>query len=180
MNVYVSMHPLFPYSQNATKLTMTGELKRSSIHSLVLTISDPRGALRNGPQGDEKSLAGEALIRAHELWQDTCFECFWSEPGKTDYYEMNASAGGKWNVYHFDSYRAPQPPRETDDYRVTEVTVKEGEVHITVQSELELPPVLECGITMIANTNDGEQYYALAHKGTEPDFHVRESFVVRV
>lgn len=176
------MHPLFPYEQNTAKVSLSGTVERRDEKTLVLTydIIDPRGVLKNAPQGAEQNIEGNALVRAHELWKDTCFELFWSEPGKENYFECNVNVEGKWNVYTFDSYRNPKPPVEASEYRVTKVAVGEGMIEAEIVCNETLPLSLECALTAIVNTEEGEFFYATAHKGKEPDFHVRESFVVRV
>ncbi len=135
------MHPLFPYSQNSVKIIVSGSIARIDTESLKVTfeLMDPRGALQNGPEGTETRFRESELTRAHELWKDTCFELFWSEVGKSDYYECNVSAGGKWNIYHFDSYRNPVPPQEATAYRVTEVEVEEGRIAFTIASTAPVP-----------------------------------------
>ncbi len=174
------MYPLFPYEQNTAKVSLTGTVVRKDEKTLLLTydVINPRGALIHGPER-EVVYESHALVRAHELWKDTCFELFWSEPGMDSYFECNVNVEGKWNIYTFDSYRNPKPPVEATQYRITKVTVGEGMIEAEIVCEETLPLTLECGLTAIVNTTEGEFFYATAHKGKEPDFHVRESFVVR-
>ena len=176
------MHPLFPFSQNTSKITLSGSVERLDEQSLKVTfhISDPRASLIHGPQGELIKSEEERLIRKHELWKDTCFEFFFSLRESDDYYECNVNTKGEWNMYHFDSYREPQPPHETDAYHVVSIETKEGEIIATIRSEKVLPVTLEAGLTAIIMTNDGESFYAVAHKGSEPDFHMRESFILEV
>ncbi len=176
------MHPLFPFTQNTSKITLSGNVERLGVQSLKVTfhISDPRGALKNGPEGDVRHYAEHELTRAHELWKDTCFEFFFSVPLHDDYYECNLNTKGKWNMYYFDSYRTPQPPRETNQYRLIAVETVEGEISAIISSEKALPNTLEVGITAIVVTSEGESFYAVAHKGNEPDFHLRESFMLKI
>lgn len=43
--------------------------------------------------------------RRDELWQSTCFEAFFAEPGQERYWEINLAPNGHWNVYRLDRYR---------------------------------------------------------------------------
>ena len=176
------MYPLFPFSQNTSKITLSGSVERQDEHSLKVTflISDPRGALIYGPQGEHIKYDEERLVRKHELWKHTCFELFISSKGSESYYECNVNTKGEWNMYHFDSYRMPQPPTETEAYRVVSIECKEGEITAVIRSRDELPSVLDCALTAVIVTTHGESFYALAHKGEKPDFHIRESFVMEV
>ncbi len=176
------MHPLFPFSQNTSKITLSGSVERVDNTSLKVSflISDPRGALIHGPQGEYIKYDEERLMRKHELWKDTCFEFFFSIPQRDTYYECNLNTKGEWNMYCFDSYRTPQPPTETEAFRVVSIACKEGEITAVIGSQDELPSVLDCALTAVIVTTSGESYYAIAHKGEKPDFHVRESFVLEV
>lgn len=181
--VYAScMHPLFPYEQNTAKVSLLGKVERRDEHTLMLTydIVNPRGIVKNAPHGEEQRITGNRLIRAHELWKDTCFELFFSEPGSGEYFECNVNVKGKWNVYAFTAYRNPMPPQEVPVFRVTSVRVGEGILAAEIVGELPLPRTLECGLSAVINTTQGEFFYATSHKSTKPDFHMRESFVVRV
>lgn len=173
------MHPLFPFRQNMLKLSVTGSVERRGTRSLVITyeITDPRGVLRGGPHG-LCEVSGDALVRAHELWKDTCFEFFWSEPGLTSYYECNVESGGKWNVYFFDTYRHPMPPQETDQYDVTRIRSSEGQVQVFLEAKTPIPATLECSFTAVLMTQEGAQFYAGKHGGRDPDFHIRTTLCI--
>lgn len=175
------MKKLLPYGENTILLGLEVELVRADERTLVLRflLSDPDAIVRNGPV-HEVMYEGESLMRAHELWKDTCFECFWGESGKEEYYECNLSVEGKWNVYRFDSYRNPAPPKEALDYRVTKITTSQGRLEAEIVCDTTLPESFNCSLTAILNTKDGELFYALTHAGNQPDFHIRESFVLTV
>ena len=44
-------------------------------------------------------------LRQDNLWETTCLEFFFSEPGAVSYWEVNLSPCGHWNLYGFDDYR---------------------------------------------------------------------------
>lgn len=177
------MHPLFPFAQHTQKLSLMGSVDRlrsTNVIQCTYEIIDPRMVLRHGPTSDQSVYEKDNLVRADDLWRDTCFELFWSELDHEDYFECNIQANGQWNIYHFDSYRSPQVPRETSEYQVVRIVSEEGRVECTIEREAPLPRRLECGLSAVIMTDSGELFYALTHKGTVPDFHIRESFVVRI
>ncbi len=96
------------------------------------------------------------------------------------------SPSSAWNVYHMDAYRRigfraepgiQQLPFEfqtTDDRYLLEVA-------LDLTPLLPADQTIQVGITAIIQTLDGnETYWALAHPGPQADFHVRESFILRL
>ena len=55
------------------------------------------------------------------------------------------------------------------------------ELSVDLNLILQANDALQLGITTIIQTSNGnEMYWALSHPGTNADFHLRESFVVRI
>lgn len=118
---------------------------------------------------------------ADGLWEHTCFEAFIAAGDGPAYREFNFSPSGQWAAYGFSAYRqrdgfkAPVPPRL-------------GLRRLAGQLELEavLPPELlppgaglRLGLTAVVEGADGgKTYWALAHPGPRPDFHLREAFAL--
>jgi hypothetical protein len=118
--------------------------------------------------------------RADGLWQDTCFELFFAAPGATTYHEVNLAPSGDWNVYRFTGYRhagEPDPTLATLPFTVTRD--RDG---LRVAALVAAPSsLLEIGLTAIVRDRAGAiSHWALHHAGDRPDFHRRESFVLRV
>lgn len=44
--------------------------------------------------------------RRDGLWQSTCFEAFLGVVGERQYWELNLSCSGDWNLYRFEGYRS--------------------------------------------------------------------------
>jgi hypothetical protein len=100
---------------------------------------------------------------------------------------VNLSPAGDWNVYRFDAYRdgmRPEPrvaPPSLD--AATDATGR-----FTLAATLDLAPIaelvsvpLDVGIAAVVESAAGAQsYWALLHTAPQPDFHRRESFVVRL
>ena len=62
--------------------------------------------------------------RHFNLWQQTCFEAFIQPAGGAKYYEINLSPAKAWNVFSFESYRAPQPPTEVPGVEILKFEVE--------------------------------------------------------
>ena len=118
----------------------------------------------------------QPVPRAHELWKMTCFEAFWSLPNMDKYWELNLSPWGQWNLYAFDRYREPQPPRECFEAQLLSLNVAQA----TIEATLQIPTnwvTLEMSLCAVVRTHDlGVQYYSSCHAGNKPDFHLRQSF----
>lgn len=121
--------------------------------------------------------------RQDELWKHTCVEAFFSTAGCRHYYEFNGSPSGDWALYRFDAYRegmskpaiTPAPVLRRLDRRPSMLEI---EWHIPRFSE---EPIDCAAITAILQNNAGETtYWALAHVGEKPDYHLRESFVYAI
>ncbi|MCC7442472.1 MAG: DOMON-like domain-containing protein [Bdellovibrionales bacterium] len=127
--------------------------------------------------------ASASPTRRDELWRRTCFELFWGEAGAESYWEGNFSPSGDWAVYRFDRYRAGMRPEE----RISALLQPDPPPSATarlwrMECSLDLnrcgaPPLLQLSATCVLETRAGGiHYWALAHTGPKPDFHLRSSF----
>jgi len=125
---------------------------------------------------------------ADGLWRHTCCELFAGVVGDAAYREFNCSPSGQWAMYDFSAYRrrdssAPHPPLPAP--RISFATAAQG---WTLQARLDalaLPGVaarhIEIGVAVVLEAADGTlSYWAPRHAATRPDFHRRESFVLRL
>ncbi|MBD2439113.1 DOMON-like domain-containing protein [Nostoc sp. FACHB-110] len=122
--------------------------------------------------------------RKHELWQDTCFEFFVGLKNATSYWEFNLSPAGDWNIYRFDHYRQGMQT-ETTFIELPFHVEKSASFTLNLQLDLAkiIPPdqKIDVAITsVIKQQNNQITYWALAHKGTKPDFHLRDSFIIEL
>jgi hypothetical protein len=141
-----------------------------------------RGSLdtiRLPPPGD--------LRRDDRLWEHTCAEAFVATESAPGYVELNVSPSRAWAAYAFTAYREPAPlaPRHLEPRIVVEREhdVLTLDVHVDLA---ELSPaypdaVLDIGLTTVIEGADGGiSYWALRHPCTQPDFHHRDGFVLRL
>jgi hypothetical protein len=140
-------------------------------------------------QGDLNSIAIDPLVispsRQPELWQDTCLEFFIGVPGDRNYWEFNLSPSGEWNVFHLDDYR--QGLRDEAAFSSLPFTVERRENSLLLSLKFDLSKIisldrdLEVSVTaVIKSTQDAISYWALTHTGKEADFHLRDSFILKM
>jgi hypothetical protein len=128
---------------------------------------------------------GSSPSRADELWKTTCFELFLQPLGKKNYWEVNFSPRGDWNVYSFEDYRAGMGP----EFRIATVKLEqlesnEKKTRVVFSADffgLSLRHFeLRIGVTAVLETADGAKtYWAIKHASDKPDFHKPESFTHR-
>jgi hypothetical protein len=122
--------------------------------------------------------------RKDELWKSTCFEFFMAIKDQPEYWEFNMSPSDDWNVYHMDAYRRIGFREETSIQHLEFEAFNNADM-FALNVTIDLKPIfqdskpLEIGITAIVQTKDGNQsYWALTHPASDPDFHLRESFIL--
>ena len=172
---------LIPYPlTQIPNISIAGELERIenqlSIHYTV--------------QGDIENIllpeSSASAARQDDLWKATCFEFFFAIPNSPEYWEANISPSNAWNFYHMDAYRRIGFREETRTQQLPfEFQKTDGKYLLDVS--MNLGPILyveqkiQVGITAIIQTTDGnEAYWALAHPGSQADFHLRESFIINL
>jgi hypothetical protein len=129
--------------------------------------------------------AVEIPIRQFALWEGTCLEFFLAPIGQSDYWEFNLSPSGNWQVFHLDDYR--QGLRDEAAINYLPFTVQQTsdslqlELSIDLTALVEPNTALQMGITAVIQTKDADySYWAIQHSGTEADFHLRDSFKIRL
>ncbi|HEY8270954.1 MAG TPA: hypothetical protein VIG33_08695 [Pseudobdellovibrionaceae bacterium] len=119
--------------------------------------------------------------RQDGLWQATCFEAFLSPLGSSKYFEFNFSLNPAWNAYKFESYRLPQPAAPTEEFVLKSMGWDAVKKRLLVELENKtFYSQFRVGLTAILLEKNGTKHYcALAHKGTQPDFHLMKSFILQ-
>lgn len=138
------------------------------------SLLDPERKILNAPTGAH----WQHPTRVHGLWVSTCFEAFFALPGEHGYWELNLSAAGEWNLYHFDSYRKPQPPQESMDFSLVGFHTSPNGISCLLEGDNSLSNI-EASLCAVIQTCDQSFYYSTHHAGEKPDFHRRESFSLK-
>lgn len=173
-----SLRP-FHEAESQPNVKITGSIGRSSnTLSISYTISDPFLKLVV-PE------SAEMPARKDNLWEKTCLEFFLAAKNTTSYWEFNLSPSGDWNVYRFTSYR--QGMREEPAFMSLPFRVKCKPYALRLSLELALDKIiladqaLEVAVSAVIKSIDGTiTYWALDHPGPRPDFHRRESFIIKL
>lgn len=160
-------------------VTITGAVGRKSN---ILTINY---ALR-GPLSKLMVPSPSGMpARRKGLWEKTCLEFFLAAKNSDGYWEFNLSPTGDWNVYGFASYR--QGMREEPAFASLPFRVRSGPDTLGLSLELGLDKVipadeaLEVAVSAVIESMDGTMtYWALRHPGPRPDFHRRDSFIIKL
>lgn len=125
--------------------------------------------------------------RKDELWKHTCFEAFIKPMGpnfKDQYWEINFSPSGDWNIYRFTSYRDGMTKEEAIQ-SLHPASTNHGN-QWRLGCEIWVPAwakatALEIGLTsVIEETSGGISYWAIHHAGPQPDFHLAKSFTSHI
>jgi hypothetical protein len=127
----------------------------------------------------------EMLAREDGLWEKTCLEFFLTPKNTDNYWEFNLSPSGDWNVYRFTSYR--QGMREEPAFMTLPFRIKSESYALRLSLELGLDEIiladqaLEVAVSAVIKSIDGAMsYWALNHPAPQPDFHRRDSFIIRL
>lgn len=119
---------------------------------------------------------------ADGLWRHTCCEAFVAGVDGQEYREFNFSPSGQWAAYRFSAYRNRDsgfvPPAAPQlDFRSDAAGFR-----LTARIARELLPAaiaFNIGLSAVIEAADGtKSYWALAHAGARPDFHLRQSFTL--
>lgn len=142
------------------QFTVTGAIDRLNIPSIS-----------NAPQ------------RITGLWETTCFEFFIGSLGQKNYWEINLSPSGDWNIFRLDQYR--ENLREEPMIQTLPFDIKRQGDRITIEATLDIQKLglcrdaIELSATSVLEEITGDvSYWAVAHAGETADFHLRKSFVI--
>lgn len=129
--------------------------------------------------------------RRDGLWQQTCFEAFVAPANTETYWEINLAPWGDWNVYALSGYRQGlRPERAIDALPFSEQRwLEAGRSVLQLEVRVPLPPPLlaagslQLGLSAViahdpARHGEELSYWALAHRGDQPDFHDRRSWIL--
>ncbi len=124
-------------------------------------------------------------IRQWELWETTCFECFFGGPDELNYWEVNLAPNGNWNAFALTNYR--EGIANEDGIALIVIAPDRTADRFTLSATISLDAIvpahedLELSVTAVIQTLDqGLSYWAIAHRGDVADFHRRDSFALKL
>ncbi len=122
--------------------------------------------------------------RLDDLWKTTCFETFVKPKMAQNYYEVNASPSGDWNLYQFSDYHKDMAEASSvKDFKIQSILEKNSLTcsYFINLKEISLPNKnLDIGLSCILQTKAGElSYWAVNHQKQKdkPDFHLAANFI---
>lgn len=123
------------------------------------------------------------IQRMNNLWNETCLELFFGPEHQENYWELNFSPSGDWNLYSFDSYRKGMKEEARVQNVISQQTKNKNGLEFNLEiilNDLSLEDTsLNVGAAAVMKARNGEKsYWALKHVADKPDFHRRESFIV--
>lgn len=128
----------------------------------------------------------QAAKRQMGLWQHTCFEAFIKpiqDFSTTNYYEVNFSDSGAWNLFHFTNYREPQPPQELSKADLVCIDVQKNAngglakaIFKIKDANFQQVKISLCAVVVTKTL--GTTYWSFKHADSKPNFHHFESFII--
>jgi len=130
-----------------------------------------------------RTIAGKPE-RRNGLWEETCFELFLMPAGSEVYWEFNLSPSGDWNVYRFNGYRLGMKEERAIGTLPFEVTIMPDSLRLEVEIDpgkiTKSQSAIKAGISAVIKKRDDMTFWALVHKGTRPDFHRKDGFIIEL
>lgn len=167
----------FPGHNSCRDFSLCGKISReNNICKINYELTGPLASLRIPSPTTTTE-------RRDKLWQKTCFEMFWKTPEDSNYWELNLSPTGHWNVYAFNDYRKGMQQEK----KICGITMASHRtpVQLTIDLTIELSPLLphvtllDLGINAILEHDDQtKSFWALAHGTDKPDFHQQKYFPI--
>jgi len=174
------MHPQrfllkpFPGEGNPAGLTIGGSIGRRA--GTLSVRSEVRGDL------SKVSIPAAAAPRRRDrLWGETCLELFLGTADSEEYWEINLSPSGDWNVYRFTRYR--EGMREETDITSLPFAVRRDPEALLLTAKIDIGTIVPAGkdlaatVAVVIKTSDGgKSHWAPIHPASRPDFHRRDGF----
>ena len=167
----------FPGERNPGGVTIGGTIERRAD---ALTL---RYEVRGDLSMVSIPAAAETPRRKDRLWEETCLELFLGTADSGEYWELNLSPSGDWNVYRFDGYRTGM--REEAEVASLPFEVRRDPEALIATAEFGIGKIVPAGkdiaaavAAVIRTTDGGESHWALAHPSPRPDFHRRDGFAL--
>ncbi len=119
--------------------------------------------------------------RRLQLWRHTCFELLWGPVHHPNYWELNASPAGHWNILALADYRRGMTEEPRIAARIRTQRRPDG---LSLSCTLPIAALEHLGPYRLApaailRLADGQRtFWAMHHPGDAPDFHHPSSFTL--
>ena len=129
--------------------------------------------------------AADAPRRQDRLWEETCLELFLGTADSGEYWELNLSPSGHWNVYRFTSYRKGM--MEEPAVASLPFEVRRDPEALILAAEIGVRKIVPAGedlaatvAAVIKTIDGGRSHWAPVHPASSPDFHPRDGFALTI
>ena len=167
----------FPGEGNPADLSIGGSIGRRS--GTLSVLCEVRGNLSKV----RVPAAADAPRRRDRLWEDTCLELFLGAEDSREYWELNLSPAGHWNVYRFTGYR--EGMRKETGITSLPFNVRRDPEALLLAAEIAVGKIVPADrnlaatvAAVIGTTDGGKSHWALVHPAPRPDFHRRDGFAL--
>jgi hypothetical protein len=127
--------------------------------------------------------------RVTGLWEGTCFELFLAIDALDQYWEINVSPSGDWNVFRFARYKEERRIESLEEEPLVDSLISttrtrpdslllEFELHLNGIVRGDQPLVI--GVSAVIKGLNTKTHWALTHCDAKPNFHRRESFIMKL
>lgn len=167
----------FPGEGNPAGLTIGGSIgRRADALSVLWEVRGNLSMVRI-------PAAADAPRRQDRLWEETCLELFLGTEDSGEYWELNLSPAGHWNVYRFTCYR--EGMREEAAITSLPFEVRRDPEALLLSAEVGVGAIVPGGTDLaatvaavIGTTDGGKSHWAPVHPASRPDFHRRDGFAL--
>ena len=119
--------------------------------------------------------------RRLQLWRHTCFELLWGPIHHPNYWELNASPAGHWNILALADYRRGMTEERRIAARIRTQRRPQGlslSCTVPVAALEPLGPYRLAPAAIIRLADGQRTFWAMHHPGDAPDFHHPSSFTL--
>ena len=119
--------------------------------------------------------------RRLQLWQHTCFELLWGPLHHPNYWELNASPAGHWNILALADYRRGMTEERRIAARIRTQRRPDGlslSCTFSIAALEHLGPYRLAPAAILRLADGQRTFWAMHHPGDAPDFHHPSSFTL--
>ena len=160
---------------NPLKVEATLEVLQQKIKLNFQVIGNRKAYVINSKLENE-----EKIERKDELWKSTCFELFIANSPSEEYYEINISPFGEWNIYHLNAYKVGFKEFREVSKPIIKMTKENYKYRLSFEIEFNQRIFNNEGLsfnlaTIILDKNNLRHFYSICPRKTA-DFHNRISW----
>lgn len=108
----------------------------------------------------------------NQLWEETCFEIFFTNNTSTEYSEWNFSPSGNWAYYRFQDYRKPKLSHpKLEPITPPQIEIETNKLNLVVEIPLEENFEYYQASVILKFQNNLKSHWCFGHPPNKADFH---------